>query len=215
MNLTVPEIILSVCAILAAVVTIWADQKGRRRLYQRVKPLTTTLIIGVAAVSPVPVPASYKALILAGLVASLAGDIALALPERWFPTGLACFLVAQVLYVMAFRPGPGRPVSVGIFLPFIIYGLLVFFILRPGLGSLKLPVFVYISAIIIMAGFAASRYVDRGGVKPLLAFAGAVLFLISDSVLAYDRFGKKIGPVAQIIILGTYFPAQLLIALSV
>ena len=50
--------------------------------------------------------------------------------------------------------------------------------------------------------------------RPLLAFAGAVLFLISDSVLAYDRFARKIGP-AQIIILGTYFPAQLLISLSI
>ncbi|MGZ5469974.1 MAG: lysoplasmalogenase family protein, partial [Candidatus Aminicenantales bacterium] len=63
-------------------------------------------------------------------------------------------------------------------------------------------------------GFAAGRFVDLGGLRPLLAFAGAVLFLISDSVLAYDRFGRKIGP-AQIIILGTYFPAQLLIALSI
>jgi len=215
MNLSMPAIVLSVLAVLSAVVTIWSDQKGRRVLFQRVKPLTTTLIIAVAAFAPVPMPASYKVFILAGLVASLAGDIALTLAEKWFPTGLAAFLVAQVLYVMAFRPGPGRSVSVGVFLPFILYGLLMYFILRPGLGPLKLPVFVYVAAIIIMAGFAASRYVDRGGIKPLLAFIGAVLFLISDSVLAYDRFGKKIGPVAQIIILGTYFPAQLLIALSV
>jgi uncharacterized membrane protein YhhN len=41
-----------------------------------------------------------------------------------------------------------------------------------------------------------------------------VLFLISDSVLAYDRFGKKFG-LARILVLATYFPAQLLIALSV
>jgi uncharacterized membrane protein YhhN len=215
MALSLPAIVLSACAVLSAGLTIWADRKGRRGLFQRIKPLTTSLIIAVAAVAPVPEPAAYKIFILAGLVASLAGDIALALPEKWFATGLAAFLVAQVLYIMAFRPGPTRPVSVGIFLPFILYGLLIYFILRPGLGPLKLPVFAYVGAIIIMAGFAASRYVALGGLKPLFAFVGAVLFLISDSVLAYDRFGRKLGPAVQIVILGTYFPAQLLIALSV
>jgi uncharacterized membrane protein YhhN len=90
----------------------------------------------------------------------------------------------------------------------------MFFILAPKLGPMKVPVFVYIAAITTMAGFAATRYVDRGGARPLLAFIGAVLFLVSDSVLAYDRFARKV-PAARIIILGTYFPAQLLIALSV
>jgi uncharacterized membrane protein YhhN len=209
-----PAIVFSVCAALAAVLTIWAEAKGRRRLFERAKPLTTVLIVLVAAVAPAPVPAAYKTLILAGLLFSLLGDIALVLPEKWFPAGLSAFLVAQVLYVLAFKPGPGHQVSTGLFLPFIFFGLLMFFILAPGLGRLRLPVFVYIAAITIMAGFAAARFVDLGGTRPLLAFVGAILFLISDSVLAYDRFARRIGP-AQIIILGTYFPAQLLIALSV
>jgi uncharacterized membrane protein YhhN len=153
-------------------------------------------------------------LILAGLGFSLLGDIALLFPEKWFTAGLGAFLVAQVFYVLAFKPGPGHQFSTGLFLPFIFYGLLMFFILAPRLGPLKLPVFVYIAAITIMAGFAAARFVDRGGTRTLLAFAGAILFLISDSVLATDRFAKKIR-IAQVLILGTYFPAQLLIALSI
>jgi uncharacterized membrane protein YhhN len=207
-------IALSACALLSAGLTIWSDAKGRRRLYRPLKPLTTVLIIAVAVTATVPVPASYKTLIVAGLAFSLLGDIALVFPERWFTAGLVAFLVAQVLYIMAFKPGPGHQVSTGFFLPFLLYGLLTFFILAPGLGPLKLPVLVYIGAITIMAGFAAGRFVDQGGIRTLLAFVGAVLFLVSDSVLAYDRFGKKFGG-AQIIILGTYFPAQLLIALSV
>src|SRR5512138_3865516 len=207
-------IVLSVCALISAVLTIRFEARGPRRVFGILKPLTTALILAVAALAPVPIPAAYKTFVLAGLVFSFLGDIALTLPEKWFQAGLAAFLVAQVLYIMAFKPAPGHPVSTTVFFPLILYGLLMFFILRPGLGPLKLPVFVYIAAITVMAGFAASRFVDRGGTKPLLAFAGAVLFLVSDSVLAYDRFGKKIGR-AQIIILGTYFPAQLLIALSV
>jgi len=212
--MSAPTIALSVCALVSAGLAIWSDAKGRQRLFRLAKPLTTVLIIAVAVIAAAPVPAAYKTLILAGLGFSLLGDIALLFPEKWFTAGLGAFLIAQVFYVLAFKPGPGHRASTGLFLPFIFYGLLMFFILAPGLGKFKFPVFVYIAAITIMAGFAAGRFVDLGGTRPLLAFAGAILFLVSDSVLAFDRFARKIGP-AQIIILGTYFPAQLLIALSI
>ena len=207
-------IILSAGALLSAVLTIWSDAQGRRRLFHVLKPLTTGLVITVALVARTPVPAAYKTLILAGLLCSLLGDIALMFPEKWFKAGLVSFLTAHVFYILAFKPGPGRPISAGMFVPFLIFGLLMFRILAPSLGRLKLPVFVYIAAITAMAGLAAGRFVDGGGTRPLLAFAGAVHFLVSDSVLAYDRFAKKLRP-AQVIILGTYFPAQLLIALSI
>ena len=207
-------IILSTCVLLTAALTIWSDANGRRRLFRVSKPLTTVLVITVALIARTPMPAAYKTLILAGLLCSLLGDIALMFPDKWFTAGLVSFLAAHVFYILAFKPGPGRPVSAGMLLPFIIFGLLMFRILAPSLGRLKVPVLVYMAAITAMAGLAAGRFVYNGGTRPLLAFAGAVLFLISDSVLAYDRFAKKIGP-AQAIILGTYFPAQLLIALSI
>jgi uncharacterized membrane protein YhhN len=207
-------IILSACVLISAGLAIWADAKGRRRLFYGLKPLTMILVIATALIARTPVPAAYKTLILAGLLCSLAGDIALMFPEKWFTAGLVSFLVAHVLYILAFKPGPGHPISAGMFIPFIIFGLLMFRILSPSLGPMKFPVLVYIAAITAMAGLAAGRFVDGGGTRPLLAFAGAVLFLVSDSVLAYDRFAKKLSP-AQAIILGTYFPAQLLIALSI
>jgi len=207
-------IVLSACVLLSAALAIWSDSKGRRRLFRIAKPLTTVLIIAVAAIAAAPVPAAYKILVTAGLFFSLLGDVALMFREKWFTAGLVAFLTAHVFYILAFKPGPGHQAATTVFLPFVLYGLLMFFLLAPGLGKMKLPVLVYIAAITVMAGFAAGRFVDLGGTQPLLAFAGAVLFLISDSVLAYDRFAKKIRP-AQILILGTYFPAQLFIALSV
>jgi uncharacterized membrane protein YhhN len=205
---------LSAGVLVSAVLAIWSDARGSLRLYRLVKPLTTALIIAVAVIAETPVPAAYKALVLAGLLFSLCGDVALMFSEKWFRAGLVAFLAAHVFYILAFKPAPGHPVSAGLLLPFILFGLLMFRILAPTLGPLKLPVLVYIAAITVMAGLAAGRFVAWGGTKPLLAFAGAVLFLVSDSVLAYDRFAKRIAP-AQIIILGTYFPAQLLIALSI
>jgi uncharacterized membrane protein YhhN len=214
MAVPVSVIVLLACVLCSAVLAIWADAKGRRRLFRVLKPLTMVLVITAALIAETPVPAAYKTLILAGLLFSLAGDIALMFPEKWFTAGLVSFLVAHVFYILAFKPGPGHPISAGMFIPFIIFGLLMFRILAPSLGPMKFPVLVYIAAITAMAGLAAGRFVARGGTRPLLAFAGAVLFLVSDSVLAYDRFAKKLGP-AQAIILGTYFPAQLLIALSI
>jgi len=207
-------IVLVAAVLIAAVLATWSQVRSRQSLHHVTKPLATALIIAVAAAATAPVPAAYKWFILAGLVFSLLGDIALMFPDKWFQAGLVAFLAAQVLYILAFKPQPGHPVSPLTFLPFVLYGLLMFFLLAPHLGPLKVPVFVYVAAITLMAGFAAARYVDRGGTKPLLAFAGAMLFLVSDSVLAYDRFARKI-PGARVLVLGTYFPAQLLIALSV
>jgi uncharacterized membrane protein YhhN len=214
MAATLRIFILPALVLVSAVLATWSEARGRKRVHYVTKPLTTVLIIAVAVLAAAPVPPVYKTLILAGLAFSLIGDAALMFPEKLFSAGLVAFLIAQVLYIFAFKTPAGQTVSFLTFLPFILYGLLMFFLLAPGLGPMKLPVLVYIGAITIMAGFAASRYVHLGGTRPLLAFIGAILFLISDSVLAYDRFAKKF-PLARILVLGTYFPAQLLIALSV
>lgn len=211
---TVRTLVLPALVLVSAVAAIWSEAKGRKRVHHVAKPLTTVLIIAVAALAAAPVPAAYKTVVLAGLVFSLLGDVALMFPDRLFIAGLVAFLAAQILYIVAFKPAPGQAVPLMTFLPFVLYGLLMFFLLAPGLGPLKLPVLVYIGAITAMAGFAAVRYVHLGGTRPLLAFVGAVLFLVSDSALAYDRFAKKFAA-ARALVLATYFPAQLLIALSV
>jgi uncharacterized membrane protein YhhN len=214
MSMPVALLVLVAAVLVSAVLATWSQVRSHLGLHYVTKPLATALIIAVAAAATAPVPAAYKGLILAGLVFSLLGDVALMFPDKWFQAGLVAFLAAQVLYILAFKPQSGHSVPPLTFLPFVLYGLLMYFLLAPHLGPLKVPVLVYVAAITLMAGFAAARYVDRGGAKPLLAFAGAILFLISDSVLAYDRFARKV-PGARVVVLGTYFPAQLLIALSV
>ena len=95
----------------------------------------------MAALAAPPVPPAYKTLVLAGLVFSLLGDAALMFPDRLFTAGLVAFLAAQVLYIFAFRPGAGVTVPVMTFLPFVLFGLLMFFLLAPGLGPMKLPLY--------------------------------------------------------------------------
>ncbi|MEW5901678.1 MAG: lysoplasmalogenase family protein [Acidobacteriota bacterium] len=47
-----------------------------------------------------------------------------------------------------------------------------------------------------------------------LVLVGSLLLLISESVWAINKFKKKFRA-AEVVILGTYFPAQLLFALSI
>jgi uncharacterized membrane protein YhhN len=78
---------------------------------------------------------------------------------------------------------------------------------------MKAAVVVYVCVILLMAWAALSRAtttVDGGGV---LAAVGALLFVASDSTLAWGRFRGEFGS-AQAVVLATYFAAQWLIALS-
>jgi uncharacterized membrane protein YhhN len=65
-----------------------------------------------------------------------------------------------------------------------------------------------------MAGLAAERFIQIGNTRALCAFVGGALFVVSDSALAINRFLKEFK-LAQPLILGAYFAAQALIALSV
>jgi len=115
--------------------------------------------------------------------------------------------------MVAFTSGTGFGFSWR-FLPCVLYGIVIFSILAPHLGNMKLPVLVYMVLILVMAWQAWERWGQTGQSEALLAFLGAVLFVISDSALAINRFR---GPykMARLLTLSTYFAAQWLIARSV
>ena len=71
-------------------------------LFFIVKPAITLAIIVVALSADPIVSGRYRALILVGLVCSLAGDVLLMLPGDRFVPGLASFLVANLLYIATF-----------------------------------------------------------------------------------------------------------------
>jgi uncharacterized membrane protein YhhN len=127
--------------------------------------------------------------------------------------GLACFLAAHVCYIAAFTAGGGRTFSwlgAGML---AVYGALMLRLLWPRLGRLKAPVTVYVATILLMAWQALNRWMMVGDGGSASALAGALLFFASDSALAWNRFRAEFKS-AQGFVLGTYFAAQLLIALS-
>jgi uncharacterized membrane protein YhhN len=198
----------------SAALTLWAEHRDARRAFYLFKPLTTILILALAAAAPQPVSRGYQALVCAGLLFSLAGDVFLMLPRDRFVAGLASFLVAHLFYVAAFAPRPVTLAAPLVLALLLAYGAVLLRALWPRLGTLRVPVAVYAAALLVMAWQAAERHAMLGTTPALLAALGAGLFVISDSVLAWERFRQRHG-YGQAVVLGTYFAAQWLIASSV
>ncbi len=193
------------------------------------KPLATMwlIVIALASLAESPRAPLYTALIGIGLVFSLIGDWLLidadAQPRR-FVMGLAAFLFAHVTYVFAFafaqyvRQMPldlSREGWLAVAL-FVASGV-VYLYLRPSLGVLSHAVLLYITVISLMVHRAASGVVVGGSLVSQSAFAagGALLFYVSDFILAINKFifGGD-GGSNSVWVLTTYYSAQLLIALS-
>lgn len=207
------QIILTLLALCCALLTIRAEYLGPASRIYIFKPLTMTFIILVAVRASFNHPSRYAGSILAGLVFSLAGDVFLMLPSDQFVAGLVSFLIAHLFYIAAFTASKRFRLSRSI-VPFLIYGLIMYAVLHPHLGAMRLPVAAYVVVILIMGWQACDRWNLSRSTFTLLAFLGAVLFIFSDSVLALNKFRQHFEE-ARALNLSTYFTAQWMIALSV
>jgi uncharacterized membrane protein YhhN len=144
------------------------------------------------------------------LLFSAAGDAFLAYDgERLFVPGLASFLVTHVLYAVVFvmaTKGAATPLNTARkVMLFVIptFAVAYGWVLWPKLGALAIPVVLYIAAIVVMAMVSLR-------VRPIAVPLGAVLFMISDSLISLEKFlwqAAWVGPLVWI----TYALAQLLI----
>ncbi|HEX6746661.1 MAG TPA: lysoplasmalogenase [Longimicrobium sp.] len=205
-----------------AIASIVATERGWKRGVYVFKPVTTLLIIALAAFQHSSF-STYQILIIGGLVFSLAGDVFLMLPRDRFVAGLVSFLVAHLLYIRAFVYF-GFAATWWVMLPLAVYAAVLLRVLLPHVErKLKVPVIVYASVLLVMAWQAVECALAGGDLDvpgPILALqawlaaAGAMLFVASDSALAVNRFVRHFRG-ADALVLATYFAAQTLIALSI
>jgi uncharacterized membrane protein YhhN len=156
-------------------------------------------------------------LMLAALIFSWAGDIFLDLPASggsYFVPGLGCFLFAHVMYMVVFFSMPGSNIVTGKgrwqLLPVICYGIVLVAVLYPGLGSMRLPVILYAMVILAMLSGSLNRKEKVSKRSYLLVLAGAVLFVLSDSAIAINKFAWHFEA-SGIVVMTTYIAAQYLI----
>lgn len=198
---------------------IWAEFRERRGQVYIAKPVSTLLVILVALLSflePTRNP-FYTTGVLVGLFFSLGGDVALMFPEKQkaFLVGLVLFLLAHIAYTIVFT-ALGRFSAWDILstLLLLVAGVGFYRLIRSGLGPLKGPVIGYMLVISVMVHRAFSTFaspVFTSG-QALMIALGAVLFYLSDVILAANRFWKPWRYHRWSLAL--YYGGQLLIALA-
>lgn len=206
--------LFSLLALVSAALLLRAEYAGARRQVYLFKPLTTALIVALALAAPSPVSSFYQSAVVLGLLFSLAGDVFLMLPSDRFVAGLASFLVAHLCYIAAFQSVAGPSFSFLALVPFMLFGGVLLRVLWPHLGRLRGAVLLYAAGLLVMGWQAAELHLTLATTGTLLALVGATLFVVSDSVLAFNRFVRPFHA-AQAVVLSTYFVAQWMIALSV
>lgn len=197
-----------VFALLAVAAFVAGASLDVRPLRLAAKPLPVLALAVLAAVQRTPL----GRMLAVGLVFGAAGDLLLEASPGLFLVGLGAFLVGHVLYVVAFVRDERR-LRLARALPPFAFGVAMLAILWPGLGPLRVPVTAYMLVICAMGWRAAAACIEPGRPAAWLATAGAVLFLASDTTLGIRKFLAPF-PGDRVVIMATYWGAQLLIALS-
>jgi uncharacterized membrane protein YhhN len=205
--------VLTLLVLLSAIFCISAKYPISKKQLLIFKPLTLILIVVIATIFPAT-DSYYKIFIILGLLFSLLGDTFLIYSEQHFKKGLIAFLIGHICYIIAFTVSGGIHFTFWIFVPIIIAGMLYLRSIIPYSGKMKIPIIIYIIIVVIMGWVAMERLNYVPTLSSIFSAIGAVLFMISDAVLAMNKFRKPFVS-AELIILTTYFTAQWLLAVSV
>ena len=213
-RITVLEAMLINCAAVATA----TGALGLTELHYVFKPLTMAIAIIFIAKTANFTKAkgqfqpSFFAFLTLALVASLLGDVFLMLPGNYFIPGLASFLVAHLFYIALFRQGQSWFPSRRALLNVLTFGVAMYSLLWSSLQDpeLKIAVAAYVIAISLMAAQAIGRAVALGDSASRWVAVGACVFMLSDSLIALNKFLQPL-PLAPLWILLTYYAAQVLI----
>ncbi|MBX2946393.1 MAG: lysoplasmalogenase [Cyclobacteriaceae bacterium] len=158
-------------------------------------------------------------MVVGALIFSWGGDVLLMKQgELFFMLGLISFLVAHVFYIFVFRQFRNDDETsslqglqrVRFAFPIILYGSGLVVILYSSLGDMTVPVLIYAAVLTLMVLNALFRFGRTSAASFAYVFGGAILFMMSDSLLAVDKFLEPV-PLSGFWIMLTYSAAQFFI----
>lgn len=160
--------------------------------------------------------------LLTALAFSWIGDIILLfadIGEIYFILALASFLISHVIYCTLFNKQKAVETRntiifrIGCFI-IVVYMVGMISFLLPALGNLQIPVIIYAFVISTMLLFAFNGFLTWSRPGNNYVFYGAVIFVISDSILAIDKFYTSLEK-GSFFIMITYLVAQYLLVLGI
>ena len=216
------EYIFLVLFFIFAGIEIFSEYKEIKKIEYLTKPLLMPLLIlfytfGVIETTSIN---NVDWLIIVALIGGCAGDIFLMLEneEKWFLFGMVAFLINQLFYIISFF------LSISDITNFTSWG---FFLLGPAIlilvftvprfikktEDMKIPVLVYLGAILLMHIAAIFRLAEFAGLPFVLVYVGSISFIFSDACIAVNKWAGEFTN-ARLIIMTTYILAQFYITLG-
>ncbi len=201
-----------VSIIILAALAIYFAFTSKTLEFSIFKGATTILILSIPFLYGDKPMDRYSKLISGGLIFCLGGDLLL-LNEGLFVFGLLSFLIAHLLFLLAFFFKSNHHHSIGVLGILSFIGASYYYFLLDDLGDLSIPVLIYIVVIILMAwrGINLARSHSQHVYK-LIGLA-VLLFMISDALIAFNKF-KMSFELSSILILSTYWLSIFLISKS-
>lgn len=180
------------------------------------KPLIIISLVSYFMYQTTAIAVQLKKWILVALFFSWTGDVLLMFQQQdslFFLLGLSAFLIAHIFYIVFFhqvRIKEKISHHAWLLVPVVVYYATLITILSPYLAEMKLPVRIYGIVISIMLMLALHMLYIRNKKAGQLMMTGALLFIVSDSVLAVNKFYRSFEAAGAAIML-TYGLAQLFI----
>jgi uncharacterized membrane protein YhhN len=165
-------------------------------------PATSLAILAFIAIS-----GSRGKLLFTALLFCAAADVALELAAgKYFVAGLGLFLVAHIFFIITFsKDFKFLNSRIPVIVLFVVYSVMMAFILTPSLKEMAIPVYVYMTALTLVGVFASLR-----SAKNDFTLYGVISFIVSDSVLAINKFMMPVAA-ADYIVMVTYYASLFLI----
>lgn len=179
------------------------------------KPLLMILLAGHFWSEAINLQQPVRNLIFAALIFSWWGDILLMFEydsNLFFISGLVSFLLAQLCYTVFFLKVEHeehflKPRHITWTCMVLVYAIGLIYVLYPNLDTLRVPVIIYAIVVVCMMLSAIYAFAFKNTLGAFLCIVGAVLFVLSDTLLAVRKFYSP-DAIASIGVMCSYGLAQ-------
>jgi uncharacterized membrane protein YhhN len=210
MNNQTKILIPTILFFIAAIADVYGIISANETIKTIAKPMLLTLLV-VVYLASVKKPIFWYVL---GLFFCFVGDVLLMFSgANFFMYGLSAFLFGHLVYIKvtsSFLPNDLTVKMISSAFPFVVFFAVLMYLIYSNLGGMLIPVTVYGITISTFGSVALLNYRNEKSTENLWLLVGALLFLLSDSLIALNKFYEP-HDIYGVSIMITYILAQFLI----